>query len=107
MKKINPIKKHIPKDPLMAMAWHGFISFSIGSSEIMSHFRKDTGNTYEPAKTPIDQMVDDATGHSADFLDQFLGWLNKNYWGLDFVKSVWKLSMYKDFKPVGFDRFRK
>ena len=85
MKKTNPVEKHRPEDPLMAIAWSGFIRYSIGNSEIINNFRKDTGNTYKPPKTAMDQMVDDATGHSDEFLDQFLGWLNKNYWGLDYV----------------------
>ena len=81
----SPVEKHIPKDQLMAIAWVGFASYALGNSEIMSHFRKDTGNTYESPKTPIEKSVDDSTGYSADFLDKFLGWLNTNYWGSDYV----------------------
>jgi len=76
------IKKHMP-DGYLQNAWLGLVNFALGSDDILAHFRADTGNNFQPASTAIDKMIDEATGSEIQFLDDFLGWLNKNRWGLN------------------------
>ena len=33
------------------------------------------------ARTPLDQMIDDATGANAAIVSKFVSWFNENIWG--------------------------
>lgn len=65
----------------MTQAWLDFIHWAIGTPEIIDQFRRDSGNYWQPAKTPIEQMIDDATGADRAFCIEFVKWLNVNIWG--------------------------
>ena len=47
----------------------------------MAGFRAETGKTWEPGKTPIERMIDKATGSDFEFLKAFAEWHNENIWG--------------------------
>ena len=65
----------------MTPAWLGCIRWALIDPDIVAAFRADTGNTWTPARTPIDAMVDKATGADRDFIEQFIRWTNINVWG--------------------------
>lgn len=70
-----------PINPLMIPPWAGCIRWALGDANILSQFRAETGNTYTPLRTPIDQMVDEARGVEGLFLEAFVRWFNSNLWG--------------------------
>lgn len=75
----SPLADLIP--PLMAPAWYGSLRFALGRDDIMAAFREATGNQWKPARTPLDSMIDDATGASLAFIRAFAKWHNENIWG--------------------------
>lgn len=75
------LDEFMPKDPIMAGAWVGSLQYALGRADVMAAFRVDTGNTWEPGKTPIDQMIDKETGMDFDFIKAFAKWHNENIWG--------------------------
>ena len=48
---------------------------------ILEQYRIDTGDLWKPAKTPIDEMIDHATGREEAFVRAFVIWANVNIWG--------------------------
>ena len=63
----------------MLDAFLGFVSFSLSEPNALSAFRKETGNTWEPATTGIDKMIDEATGVDFAFIQQFSDWCEKSF----------------------------
>ena len=78
MTKIEP-----PADTpeYMHGAWAGALSAAIKEPEILAQFRADTGNNWEPARSPLDKMIDEATGVDRAFVEEFVAWFNTNVWG--------------------------
>ena len=70
-----------PAHWLMREAWLGSVNWAIGEPEILAAFRAETSCTWEPGRTPIERMVDDATGRGRDFIRQFMTWHNRAVWG--------------------------
>ena len=62
-------------------AWLGCLVWAISQPDVVAQFREETGNKWVPGKTPIDRMVDDATGASRQFIMEFVEWANVNVWG--------------------------
>lgn len=60
---------------------NGCLEWAIGETQIVAAFRKDTGNNWSPATSPLDKMIDEACGVGEDFLRQFIEWFNVNVWG--------------------------
>lgn len=71
----------MPTNELIQGMWVSFLGWALGSEDIVSRFREDTGNRYSPGRTTIERMVDQATGYEAAFLREFAQWLNKTHWG--------------------------
>jgi hypothetical protein len=65
----------------MTPAWLGCINFAIGQPEIVAAFRRETGINWEPGKTGLDRMIDDAVGADWRFIEAFVYWVNVNVWG--------------------------
>jgi hypothetical protein len=65
----------------MTDAWLGFILFAGGETLICEQFKKDTGLTFQAATSPLDQMIDKATGHDEHLIREFVLWVNKALWG--------------------------
>ncbi len=76
---INIFEGLMPKR--MAEAWIGSLHYALGSEQITSMFRRDTGNQWFPAKNGIDAMIDKATDAEKNFLIKFAKWHNENIWG--------------------------
>lgn len=62
-------------------AWMSALTFAIGQPEILAHFRRDTGLTWEPGKTSLERAIDEATGIEREFMTRFVEWFNVNIWG--------------------------
>ena len=65
----------------MHEAWIGCIIFAVQTPEIVAEFRQDTGLQWRPATSPIDRMIDEATGREKEFVVEFVKWVNVNLWG--------------------------
>lgn len=65
----------------MIEAWLGCIHWAISEPDILAAFRADTGNNWSPGLTPIDRMIDEATGADNHFIEAFIRWVNENLWG--------------------------
>lgn len=70
-----------PTEPLMAWPWYGLLRFCLGEPALGAQFRADTGETWEPGRTPLDQMIDTATGAEVAFFQAFARWMNETQWG--------------------------
>lgn len=75
------LEPYMPPDPLMAGPWVACLRWALSEDKAMEAFRADTGINWRPARTPIDQMTDDATGAEAEFFRAFAAWFNENVWG--------------------------
>ena len=65
----------------MTQAWVDCLIFAINQPEIVAQFREESGNNYSVGRTPIERMIDDATGRTQQFIVEFVKWANINVWG--------------------------
>lgn len=80
-----------PDDPLMFGAWQSLLGYAISTPALREAFKRDTGLTlFEPPKTGLDALIDQATGHTGDAdktLIAFIEWVNCTQWGEDEVSE--------------------
>lgn len=77
--------------PENAMEWiqhagfHDFAVYTIGQPQIIQQFKEATGNdlTALVKASPLESMIDTATGRDTEMLSEFLEWLKVHYWGTD------------------------
>lgn len=82
MKQLKtPIEDLMPSNALMHQAWTDCLLWAVGHAEIRKAFQKDTGISWQPSRSPIEQMIDEATGAEADHIEKFIRWFNQNVWG--------------------------
>lgn len=79
-------------DFFQELAWRDFMTFAIGHKEFLDQFEKETGRKPPtPAKSPMDAMIDEATGHQEksmkQFTDAFAIWATVNLWGVEFAPA--------------------
>lgn len=72
---------YAPKHWFFAPVWASALQFSIGHRETLAQFTADTGLTYSAPRSPLDAMIDKATGADADAVRAFVVWFNANLWG--------------------------
>lgn len=65
----------------MTPAWIGCLSWAIDTPEIVEAFREESGIKWTPGRSPLDRMIDEATGADAKFIEAFIRWANVNVWG--------------------------
>lgn len=70
-----------PTDPLMALPWYDLLYYCLSEPECVAQFRADTGERWDPGRTPIEQMIDKATGREVVFFQAFARWMNQTQWG--------------------------
>lgn len=73
--------KPIDTPDYMTQAWIDFIRWASGTPALVSQFQHETGNYWQPGRTPIEQMIDEATGADRLFCVEFVKWLNTEIWG--------------------------
>jgi hypothetical protein len=81
MAETFPLDQYIPDDPLMAAPWLSAFGVAILNKDIMAAFKAETGLSWNPPKSPIEQMVDEATGYQEEVIVAFAAWFNANVWG--------------------------
>ena len=67
--------------PYIAPMWVSFIQWALSDAGVVDGFRQDTGFRWAPGRTPIERMIDEATGAEWRFLEAFVPWANANLWG--------------------------
>ncbi len=72
---------NIPSEPLMAHAYVDCLHWALGCGPILEQYRAETGNKWTPGRTPLDRMIDDATGAGLGFIKAFVPWFDANVWG--------------------------
>ena len=65
----------------MAPAWASCISWAIAEPDVLAAFRAETGNTWQPGKTGLEQAIDRASGADRAFMEAFINWANVHVWG--------------------------
>jgi hypothetical protein len=70
--------------PLMTEAWAGFVSYAANNPEITAEFERDTGLKISSliSSSPIDMIINEATGFNRDLCNQFLDYVTENFWGV-------------------------
>ena len=61
--------------------WLDCIYWAIGEPDIVAAFRENTGDLWVPGLTPLDRMIDEATGRDRAFAESFIRWANVAVWG--------------------------
>lgn len=77
----NPIPEDIRDIDLMVIAWRDCLFWAVGFKPIMDQFAESTGKRLSLPKSPVEEMVDLATGHKDAELRRFIDWFNVNVWG--------------------------
>ena len=71
-------------DPIMAAAWLSACQVGFERPEIRALFEADRGRPLSsPPKTPIEAMIDQATGAARAEAEEFVEWFNREVWGED------------------------
>ena len=66
-------------NPLMEAMFGACVRWAWENPETREAFEKDTG--MRVAQSPIDAMVDEATGYDKEVADAFVRWVIANVWG--------------------------
>lgn len=74
-----------PDNPFMAAAWLSALRFASCHPEIVAAYEEDQGRKFLffAERSPLDAMIDQATGAEAVALDDFVDWFNEVVWGDD------------------------
>lgn len=75
------LEPYLPAQAYLHPAWLSCLSWAMTEPEILAAFRQDTGHAWAPGRTPLDRMVDEATGADKAFLEAFAAWMNVHVWG--------------------------
>lgn len=70
-----------PSDNIVTPMWAASVLYSSRNDEIARRFQEDTGCRYRPASSPLEAMIDDATGMNERLAAQFVRWHNRYIWG--------------------------
>jgi hypothetical protein len=62
-------------------AWLGCLSWALTNPQVLEQFEKSTGFKRNHARSPIERMIDEATGMQAEYFAAFAKWMNENIWG--------------------------
>ena len=74
------------QDILAAVAYRDCLLWAVTQDDITAHFTLDTGMALPiQARTPLDMLIDQATGYDAGFARAFVAWFNTHVWGEDDV----------------------
>ena len=63
--------------------WVAALKAAVTNDGALKAFREDTGKTYiySPPKTPMEALIDQATGRDREFAHAFAAWFNEKVWG--------------------------
>lgn len=93
--------KMIAPDPLTEAAWFGFIRWAIGRPEIRARFQTETGLSLDSldGRSPIEAMVDKATGYRDDVIGHFVEWATREIWGLESAPLAYQQELAAKVSP--------
>lgn len=78
------ILKYVPEyardSEIFIAPFISFVSFAIGKKSFRDDFKKDTGLSYSPPATAIEEIIDSATGHDRIYVKKFIKWCSEGYW---------------------------
>lgn len=79
-------------NPVMTGAWASFIQWAFSESDIIAAFEAQTGNRLAVARTPIEAMVDKATGRHEHYIVAFVKWATETMWNgtPEDTRPVWR-----------------
>lgn len=71
--------------PGMGAAWLGCVRTTLAEPEARKQFQRETGHNIEALVTdsPIEQMIDMASGHQRKVIAAFCDWVTLRIWGTD------------------------
>lgn len=72
---------HPEDNPVMAAAWSSFVQWAIRDSEIRDKFEESSGRKWTLPRNGLERMIDDATGASAAYVEDFAVWVTRELWG--------------------------
>ena len=75
------LEEYMPKDPLMQIAWADCLRWAIKEQKIIDQYLKETGDKWTAGRSPLDRMIDEASGADKAFVIRFVQWFNENIWG--------------------------
>lgn len=66
-------------DPLMEATFASFVQWAWRDEKTREAFENETGMRI--ARSPIDAMIDEATGYQGEVMEAFARWVIVNVWG--------------------------
>ena len=80
---------------MMDAAWAAFVRWAFQQAELRQRFTAETGiRLYSPPKSPIDALIDQATGAPTTIserdLNAFVKWATVELWGLDDAPEAYR-----------------
>lgn len=70
-------------DPILSGAFMGCVNFATRQQQLVDQFEQESGLKLSRlvAASPIEKMVDDATGFSRELVAKWFDWVALNVWG--------------------------
>lgn len=73
--------------------WPDFLLWAIGNKEIREEFTTATGLVISPARSPIEAMIDKATGYGADVAAWFIEWVTVEIYGIEAAPAAYRAEL--------------
>lgn len=76
----------IGRQDFMDAAWYSFVIWASKKPEMLAEYAEATGKNFGSGPSPIDRLIDRATGHKPDVqkeAEDFMLWVTEHHWGID------------------------
>lgn len=78
------------------IAWRDFLVFAIQEPGVIKQYEQATGKKFNLARTPLDVMIDKATGYEDSMVADFVRWVTINHYGIDEAPESYRASITKE-----------
>lgn len=70
-------------ETILGVAWVGLCEYLISQPEARAAFKADTGKNLDSLvnRSPLDAMIDNATGYQSEIMAAWCDWVTVNHWG--------------------------
>ncbi|WP_454915007.1 hypothetical protein [Xanthobacter sediminis] len=83
------------RDAFMAIAWRDFIKWASTEKDLVAQFNSETGRRFMVhPRSPLEALVDAATGRASDDAEAFIEWVTVNWWGLDEAPEAYRAHLH-------------
>ena len=82
--------------PIMVHFWMDRLMDAIKDPDTLAEFREDTNCDWQPPRSPIEHMVDDASGVGFQVAKDFAKWWTAKHWGVNPDGSTMDYGDFKD-----------